>query len=264
MAAQYGPHRFSAGDYDRAHTDQFRGADFTVRDLTGATFTDCDMSKVKILDACLADVDISGWVSNLRINGVDVTAYVEAELDHRHPERVQLRQLQTAADFRAMWDTIERVWTDATARAERLSEADRQERVEDEWSFTETLRHLVFITDAWAFRTIRDEPMPYHRLGLVQGWYRPADAAGLGIDLDARPSYAEVLSIRAERMAQVRGILDDLTDSELGRMCSRSPAPGYPEESRPVGECLGVVMAEECEHYRFAVRDLALLESRSG
>ena len=63
-------------------------------------------------------------------------------------------------------------------------------------------------------------------------------------------------------MALVRGILDGLTDSELGRMCTRSPAPGYPEGERPVAECLAVVMEEECEHHRFAVRDLAVLESR--
>ncbi|MFD4194368.1 hypothetical protein [Amycolatopsis thermoflava] len=44
--------------------------------------------------------------------------------------------------------------------------------------------------------------------------------------------------------------------------CGRtlSPAPGYPEEPQPVGKCLRVVMNEECEHRRYAVRDLAVLE----
>src|SRR4029450_13894305 len=63
-----------------------------------------------------------------------------------------------------MWDTIERLWSDTVARARRLPEGARQERVDDEWSFVETLRHLVFATDAWASRTVLDEPMPYHRL----------------------------------------------------------------------------------------------------
>ena len=44
--------------------------------------------------------------------------------------------------------------------------------------------------------------------------------------------------------------------------CARSPAPGYPDESRTVGRCLRVVMKEECEHRRYAVRDLAVLEAR--
>lgn len=265
MTAQYGPHRWSAGDHDDGANAAFRGATFMVRDLTGARFIDCDLSQVKVVDAYLVDVDVSGYVSNLVVNGVDVTAFVDAELDRRHPERVQLREMRTADDFRAMWRTVERLWADTVARAERLPEPARHVRVDDEWSFVETLRHLVFITDSWASRTILDEPMPYHRLAIPQTAYAPADAATLGMDLDARPSYAEVLEARADRMALVRRILDDLTDAELGRACTRAPAPGYPEESRPVGDCLGVVFEEECEHQRIAERDLsalAVLEAR--
>ena len=63
-------------------------------------------------------------------------------------------------------------------------------------------------------------------------------------------------------MAVVRRIVDGLTDTELDRICTAAPAPGYPDESRTVGRCLGVVMREECEHRRYAVRDLAVLEAR--
>jgi hypothetical protein len=261
MAAQYGPHRWSAGYHDDGNNDAFRGASFTVADLTGAKLVDCDLSRVKIVDSWLVDVNVSGYLSNFVVNGVDVTAFVDAELERRHPERVQLRQLQTADDFRAMWDTVERLWTDTVARARRLPEPALHLRVDDEWSFVETLRHLVFITDSWASRTVFDEPMPYHRLGITQTAYAPADAAALGLDLDARPSFAEVMTVRAGRMALLRGIVDGLTDGELERLCTRAPAPGYPEEARSVGECLGVVMDEECEHHRFAVRDLALIEA---
>jgi len=262
MTPQYGPHRWSAGYHDDGNNDAFRGATFMVADLTGARFVDCDMTGVKIVDAALVDVDVSGYVERLVVNGVDVTDFVSSELDRRHPERVQLREIGDADGFRAMWDTVERLWADTTERAARLPEAALQERVDDEWSFVETLRHLVFITDSWASRTILDQPTPFHRLALPQTAYAPADAAALGIDLDARPSFAEVQEARADRMAVVRGILDGLPDAELGRMCTRSPAPGYPEGDRPVAECLAVVMEEECEHHRFAVRDLAVLESR--
>jgi hypothetical protein len=260
MAAQFGPHRWSAGYHRDGNNDAFRGASFMVADLSGARFVDCDLSKVKIVDSWLVDVDISGYLNNFVVNGVDVTAYVEAELDRRHPERVQLRQIATADDLRAMWATIERLWSDTTARARQLPESSLYQRVDGEWSFVETLRHLIFITDSWASRTILDEPMPYHRLGLTQTAYAPADASALGIDTGAEPSFADVMAVRADRMAVVRGIVDGLTDSELGRICERPPAPGYPEEERAVGECLGVVMQEECEHHRFAVRDLATLE----
>ena len=233
-----------------------------VGDLRGARFVDCDLSGVRIVDGCLVDVDISGWVSNLVVNGIDVTEYVEAELDRRHPERVQLRSVQDADGFRALWSTLEGLWTGLTERAERLPESARYERVNEEWSFVETLRHLVFIIDSWVSRTILDEPSPFHPLALPQTAYAPADAAALGMDLDAKPAYAEVQAARADRVAVVRGVLDGLTNADLGRPCLRSPAPGYPEEERAVAECLGVLMEEECEHHRFAMRDLAVLEAR--
>jgi hypothetical protein len=260
--AQFGPHRFYAGE--GGGSEEFRGARFDVADLRGARFTDCDLSGVTVRDGFLVDVGISGYISNLTVNGVDVTDYVSAELDRRHPERVQFREGQTADDFRAMWDTIERLWAEAVERAGRLPAAALTEQVDEEWSFEQTLRHLVFITDAWASRTVLDEPMPYHPLGLPQSWYPPADAAALGIDLTAQPSYAEILAARADRMAVMRRIVAGLTDDGLGRLCLRSPAPGYPDEERLVAECVAVVMDEEIEHCRFAVRDLAVLEARQS
>ena len=260
MDAQFGPHRFSAGE--GGGSTEFRAARFDVADLRGARFTDCDLTGVTIRDGWLVDVSISGYLSNVTVNGVDVTGFVSAELDRRHPERVQFREGQNADDFRAMWDTIERLWADAAGRAGRLPAAALTEQVNDEWSFAQTLRHLVFITDAWASRTVLDEPKPYHPLGLPQSWYPPADAAALGIDLTAQPGYAEIVAARTGRMAVMRRIVADLTDADLGRGCQRTPAPGYPEEERTVAECIAVVMDEEIEHYRFAVRDLAVLAAR--
>ena len=208
------------------------------------------------------NVSISGYLSNVTANGVDVTGFVSAELDRRHPERVQFREMQTAGDVRAMWDTIERLWAQAVERAGRLPAAALAGQVGEEWSFGQTLRHLVFITDAWASRTVLDEPMPYHPLGLPQSWYPAADAAALGIDLTAQPGFSRILAARADRMAVMRRIVAGLTDENLGRLCQRSPAPGYPDEERTVIDCISVVMDEETEHYRFAVRDLAVLEAR--
>jgi hypothetical protein len=257
---QFGPHRFYAGE--GGGSTEFRGARFDVADLRGARFTDCDLSGVTIRDGWLVGVSISGYLSNVTINGVDVTDFVSAELDRRHPERVQLREIQTADGFRAMWDTMERLWAQATERAGQLPVGAVTEQVNEEWSFAQTLRHLVFITDAWASRTVLDEEMPYHPIGLSQSWYPPADAAKLGIDLTGKPSYDDILAARADRMAVIRRIVDGLTDDVLGRPCHRTPAPGYPEEGLAVANCIAVVMEEEIEHYQFAVRDLAVLESR--
>ena len=257
--AQFGPHRYLAGE--GGGSEQFRGARFDVADLRGARFTDCDLTGVTIRDGWLVNVSISGYLSNVTVNGVEVSEFVNAELDRRHPERVQFREGQTADDVRAMWDTIERLWAQAIERAGRLPAAALTQQVNEEWSFAQTLRHLVFITDAWASRTVLDEEMPYHPLGLPQSWYPAADAAALGIDLTAQPWYAEILAARADRMAVMRRIVAGLTDDSLGRLCRRSPAPGYPDEERTVIDCIGVVMDEEIEHYRFAVRDLAILEA---
>ncbi len=258
--AQFGPHRCYAGE--GGGSEQFRGARFDVADLRGARFTDCDLTGVTIRDGWLVDVSISGYLSNVTVNGVEVSGFVGAELDRRHPERVQLREVRSAADFRAMWDTIERLWAQASERVERLPVQALTEQVNEEWSFADTLRHLVFITDAWASRTVLDEPRPYHPIGLPQSWYPAQDAAALGIDLGAEPGYADIQAARADRMAVMGRIVAGLTDEDLGRLCLRSPAPGYPDEERPVGECIAVVMDEEIEHYRFAIRDLEVLEAR--
>ena len=260
--AQFGPHRFYAGE--GGGSAELRGARFGAADLRGARFTDCDLTGVTIRDGWLVNVSISGYLSNVTVNGVDVTDFVGAELDRRHPERVQLREGQTADDVRAIWDTIERLWASALERAARLPAPALMQQVNEEWSFAQTLRHLVFITDAWASRTVLDEELPYHPLGLPQSWYSDADAAALGIDLTAQPGSAEILAARADRMVVMRRIVAGLTDEGLGRLCRRSPAPGYPDEERTVIGCIAVVMDEEIEHYRFAVRDLAVQEARTA
>ncbi|HTY72288.1 MAG TPA: DinB family protein [Actinomycetes bacterium] len=251
---------------------QLSGATFSGADLSGAIFSgshlsratirDSDLRGLKVADSWLGDVYLSGDIEHLVVNDVDVTAYVESELDHRHPERVQARSMRTAEDHRGMWDTLERLWAETVARAERLPEAGRFERVDDEWSFVETLRHLVFATDAWASSAILGEERPYHRLGYPYSSYPREEAAALGVDVDAEPTYDEVMAARASRMAVVRGILDRLTDEGLERPSRRLPAPGYEDVPRTVRSCLRVIVNEECEHRRYAERDLAVLESR--
>jgi hypothetical protein len=69
----------------------------------------------------------------------------------------------TDADgFRAAWADLERLWHDTTARARELPAGTLHERAHGEWSFIETLRHLVFVTDAWASHALLGEASPYH------------------------------------------------------------------------------------------------------
>jgi hypothetical protein len=259
---RYGPHRWSAGHHDDGQNTALRGARFEVRDLRGARFVDCDLTGAKVVDGTLVDLDLTGYVEGLRVNGVDVTDYVRDQLDSRQPWRAELRQVRSADDFRSAWGTVEQLWDDAIARARRLPPEALDVQVDGEWSFLQTLRHLVFITDSWISRTVLDEPSPFHPLALPQSAYAADDAAALGMDVTATPTADEVLAALASRRAVVRQVLDGLADDDLGRPCHRSPAPGYPEGDRPVWECLQVLVEEEGEHHGYAVRDLAALEAR--
>jgi hypothetical protein len=244
-------------------TDAFRGAAFTAADLAGATFRDCDLAGVRITGSHLAGLRVSGYGGAVLVNDVDVTQFVTAELDRRHPERLQLRAMGTADEYRAMRETVERLWSDTVARAERLPEPVRRERVDGEWSFVETLRHLVFATDGWVGRMLTDGAFTYSPLGLPPSDVSAEDAADIGLDRDARPSYGETLALFADRRAMVRRVVEGLTYSGLQEIRTAGlAAPAWGVESHSVAECLRTLMDEYCEHRRFAERDLAVLEAR--
>ena len=248
-----------------ASTDDFRGATFHGVDLSGAALRDCSLAGVQITGSDISGLRISGYTTNglgVLVDGVDVTAYVRSELDRRHPERALLREARTAEDFRAVWATVDRLWSQTLARAERMPVGVRHERVDGEWSVAETLRHLVFAVDVWLGRMIRAQDRPFHSAGLPPTGYPAAGAADLGIDLTARPSYAEAVAFHAERGEQVRAFLATVTGAELAEVRTGAPTPVWGKESLPVRECLRVLLDEHVEHRRFAERDLAVLEAR--
>ena len=238
------------------------GARLRDVDLSGARFQLVDLSGVVIRGAEVIDVDISGWVENLRVNGVDVVPLVEAELDRRYPDRVKMRP--TDADgFRDGWAVLETLWQGTVDRARGMAPELLHERVEGEWSFIETLRHLVFATDAWVRRALLGEPSPWDPLDLPHD--EMPDMPAVPRDLAARPSLEEVLALRADRMATVRLALAELTDERLAGTTEPVTEPGYPEsESFPVRRCLGAILSEEWEHRLYAERDLDVLASRSA
>jgi hypothetical protein len=168
-----------------------------------------------------------------------------------------------ADGFREAWDIVERLWHSTLERGRRLPAELLHERVEGEWSFIETLRHLVFATDAWVRRAILGEPSPWDPLDLPHD--EMPDEPSIPRDRSARPSLDEVFALRAGRMSTVRGLIADLTDETLGEMTEPILEPGYPEpESFAVRDCLEVILSEEWEHRLYAERDLDVLESRSS
>jgi uncharacterized protein YjbI with pentapeptide repeats len=232
---------------------RLRGVDFSDARLHGV-----DFEGAKITDAWFSGADISGEIEGLRLNGVEVAPLVAAELERLHPERIKLRASDPEGLVEA-WDMIENTWQATVERARQLPESYLSERVDDEWSFVETLRHLVLATDCWLRRTVKGIARPYHPWALGGTWLR--EPAAWGIDPAADPSLAEVLDVRRSRMDEVRQTLSSLTAADLERTCTPPPTPGHPAEPHTVLECLHVILNEEWEHNRYAVRDLELLEA---
>jgi hypothetical protein len=242
-------------------TEEFREARFTHADLSGVRFRDCDLTGLQVIDCIIGDGVISGDLDSLVVNDVDVTHFVRTELDRRQPERVLVRSLSTAQHHRDTWAAIERMWAGSHHHLTALPASVLAARVDQEWSAVQTLRHLVFATDAWAARAILGRERPYHPAGLPSSGYPDDLAAEIGLDGNLAPSLAELLAVRAERMSLVAGIVAGLTEDLLARVCEQPPAPGYPEQTRTVARCLRVIMDEEVEHHRYLVRDLALLQA---
>ena len=71
------------------------------------------------------------------------------------------------------------------------------------------------------------------------------------------PPYEEVLAVRSERLAQVREFLASVDDAGLDEERRHPWSPEYPETVR---SCFHVILEEEWEHLRYALRDLDALD----
>lgn len=69
----------------------------------------------------------------------------------------------TPEEAQAAWAAVEEEWAKTVARAQ-APEAKLSESVNGEFSFLETLRHLVFAMDNWFTAPIRGEA--FHPIGL--------------------------------------------------------------------------------------------------
>lgn len=242
-------------------SDDLRGAEFVNVSLRGARFVAADLSGVvmRAVDLQGADLD-APWLldgeSTLHVNGVDVVPLVEAELNRRFPGRAQRR----AADpdgLRAAWAALEHSWAATLERVAALPAGTVDVSVSGEWSFAQTLRHLVMAIDTWLGRAILELDQPYHRLGQPDSGYQ-AGGNDMSIFSTEVPSYEEVLDVRAGRVAMVRDFLATVTSDELSVARSNPWAPEHPETTL---SCLHTILEEEWEHQRYAIRDLDAIEA---
>lgn len=231
-------------------------ARFDEVDLTGARIHGAFLVDTKVTDAWVQSLDLSGTIQSLVVNGVEVAGYVEQELKRRHPELEYLRSEDVQGIQRA-WAKVGEIAAATLATASALPAGSVNESVEGEFSYLQTLRHLVFATDRWITGPVLGRADRYHPLGYPYASAPPEEREPL--DLDARPTLDEVLAVRAERTSFVDALVRDATDESLARVVD-SPNGG----TTTVGGCIRVVLGEEWWHHRYADRDLAVLAERSS
>jgi hypothetical protein len=224
-------------------------ATFWGVDLSGALFRDVNLTNVRIQGAWLTNVNIDALIDKVVINGVDVTGYVN-ERDTWYPLRAMLRAPDPEG-MRAAWTALEDVWATTIDRARGLPEEKLYESVNGEWSFVQTLRHLVFATDKWF--TVPVLGGDFHPIVIPNSGSDDLDWPGR--DRSAEPTFEEVLEVRAGRSERFGAYLAAVTESDLERtvdVLENGP--------NPIRECIYTVLEEEFEHNRYATRDLAELE----
>lgn len=121
-------------------------------------------------------------------------------------------------------DVIEELWHATVRRAGTLPEEAVYRSVNDEWSLAQTLRHTIFVVDAWYGHAAALRPNPFHPIGVPASF--TTNGAEFGIDESAAPT-----------------------------LCP-------PPAERTAAECLRVIFSDEWAHVQFANRDLAILEEQ--
>jgi DinB superfamily/Pentapeptide repeats (8 copies) len=235
--------------------DNLRDAVFTGVDLRGARFVESDLSEVVLRGVEVAGMDIDApWLvhgGRLLVNGVDVIAFVESTLNKRFPGREQ-RRADDPDGLRAAWAALEVAWASALARVASLPPGSVDISVAGEWTFAQTLRHLIFATDLWLGRAVLHLENPVHPLGQMDAG-TASDGTDTVVGSESTPSYGEVLAVRAQRVERVRDFLASTTPDDLA---TEQRNPHDPDVSETTLSCLHVILEEEWEHLRFATRDL--------
>lgn len=244
-----------------SRSDDLTGARFEGTRLSGARFVGADLSGAVLrgVDVDGAEVD-SPWLlegGSLVVNGVDVVPLVDAELDRRFPGR-SLRTATDPAGLREAWAAVERTWAATLGRVAAMPPGTVDVSVDGEWSFAQTLRHLVMATDTWLRRAVLGVADPYHPAGQPDDSYARG-GGDTGVFHVTSPSWEEVLEARAGRVAMVRDFLADATPELLA---AERPNPHAPTVTETVLSCVRTILEEEWEHHRYAVRDLDVLAAR--
>ncbi|MGI8867688.1 MAG: pentapeptide repeat-containing protein [Mycobacteriales bacterium] len=129
------------GDWQRASSGEYVDVD-----LAGVRLRNVNLEGAKLSEALLVNARLCGLITGLVINNVEVAPLIEAELNRREPDRALMTPVDLAGVRRA-WEIVRRRWDETRERAAALPEPLLHQRVDDEWSFLETVRHLIMVID---------------------------------------------------------------------------------------------------------------------
>lgn len=235
-----------------------RDRSFADADLSDARYLRCYFDGATFRGVAMSGVSIDGEIDGLRINDVDVTPFVEAELNKHFPGR-ELRHATSRAELRDSWQQVQAAWSDTGIRVRGMDHRVIEQSVDGEWSFMQTLRHLVMATDIWLRGAIQRIDQPYHPIGQPFTEY-VADGFDMSHFTETNPNLDRLLEVRSDRQAMVTEFLNTVTDRDLADERTNPWAPG---QSVTGGHCISVILSEEWEHLRFATRDLNIADDRA-
>ena len=220
-----------------------REPSFEDADLSGSRFVRCYFDGATFRGVSLSKVSIDGEIDGLSINGIDVAPFVEAELNKRFLGR-EFRRSTNRSERQESWEKVQAAWTDLVARVLVLPAYVSETSVDGEWTFMQTLRHLIMATDVWLRGAIQGIEQPYHPIGQPFSEYA-SDGYDMSHFTETAPSLARVLDVRSGRQAMVTDFLATASDRDLSE---ERPNPWAPAQSVTVGRCLSVILNEEWEH----------------
>ena len=222
-------------------------------DLSGAQIRDVDLSGARLRGVLLVGAEIDGVIDGLtRQRGRGGPAHRGRT---RPPaSRAPLLRPTTADGAREAVAVVTSLWAGTTNGGNRTPTGSAH----GEWTLTETLRHLVFVVDAWFGHALLNESAPFHPAGLPPSFV--TDGPAFGIGPAEAPTFDDAVRLHTDRLNRVSAFLATATGDDLTKTRGPNPAPGFPPPAgRTAIECLRVLFNEEWAHHRYAVRDLAVL-----
>lgn len=231
--------------------EEFEGQDLSESvfwgvDLRRTLFRDADFAGSRFFHVMMSDVSVDGVIERLIVNGVDVTEFVNSN-DRWYPLRNELSPSDETS-LQSAWARLEVEWEKLYAHVATLPAEVHSRSVGGEWSFRDTLRHMLFVHDKWFNWPIGGQ-RSFTSIGLPNTGSQGGEWPNL--DLSSDPSYDDTLAARRRQASEFGDFVRDMKLSELPESIDI-----LENGSVPTLVCFHAILEEEFEHLRYAWRDI--------